>query len=251
VFGAHRLTTTRADGDFRIDAPADELAARRRAVIDLPWVWLRQVHGADVLLVDDAAAAPRVAGREGDALVTRAPGVVLAVQTADCGPVVLASPEGVIGVAHAGWRGLVAGVVERTVDTMRSLGATTIVAELGPCIGPECYEFGADDLRTVVRRFGPEVEAATAQGRPALDVRAAARQAAAARDVPLAVVGACVACERDGYYSHRARQEQGRMATIVWHEGTRHEGTRHEGTQHEDTRHAGTEHDRVAGEGPT
>ena len=52
MFGAHRLTTTRADGDFRIDAPPAELASRRRALVDLPWVWLRQVHGADVLVVD-------------------------------------------------------------------------------------------------------------------------------------------------------------------------------------------------------
>ncbi len=72
MFGAHRLTTTRADGDFRIDAPPAELASRRRALVDLPWVWLRQVHGADVLVVADRADAVRVAGRAGDALVTSA-----------------------------------------------------------------------------------------------------------------------------------------------------------------------------------
>ena len=93
------------------------------------------------------------------------PGCALAVLTADCAPVALASPEGVFGVAHAGWRGLVAGVLERTVDAMRALGATEIGAVLGPCIRAECYEFGPADLDRVAARLGDGVRATTAVGR--------------------------------------------------------------------------------------
>src|SRR6185436_1618167 len=93
-------TTTRDQGDFAIDGDAEALHRRRRSVVDHPWVWLRQVHGAGVEVVT-AATAARVAGVEGDGLVTAEGGLVLAVQTADCLPVVLWSDEGVIGAAHA------------------------------------------------------------------------------------------------------------------------------------------------------
>jgi YfiH family protein len=177
------------------------------------------VHGAEVHVIEGPDDAAAIAGRDGDALVTRAAGVVLAVQTADCGPIVLDSREGVIAVAHAGWRGLEAGVIERTVDAMRELGATTIAGVLGPSIGPECYEFGADDLAEVAARLGPEARARTAAGSPALDVRAAARRAAADRGITLQVSDVCTACDaEDRYFSHRARQDIGRMATIVWRE---------------------------------
>ncbi len=96
-------------------------------------------------------------GVEGDALVTTRPGVVLAVLTADCAPVALASPEGVVAVAHAGWKGAEVGILEATVEVMRAHGATHIDAALGPCIGPCCYEFGPADLDRLAARFGPAV----------------------------------------------------------------------------------------------
>ncbi|HMC67930.1 MAG TPA: polyphenol oxidase family protein, partial [Mycobacteriales bacterium] len=80
--------------------------------------------------------------------MTATPGCVLAVQVADCVPIALVAASAV-GVVHAGWRGLVAGVVGKSVDAMRGLGATEIEAIVGPCIEPACYEFGASDLETV------------------------------------------------------------------------------------------------------
>src|SRR5262245_4731516 len=119
---AYATTTTKADGDFQIDGDPATLDAARRAVVDRPWVWLRQVHGDRVCVVD-ASTVGDVCGTEADALVTTDLDVVLAVHTADCVPVTLIDPAGVVAVAHAGWKGLEAGILQRTVDAMVGLGA--------------------------------------------------------------------------------------------------------------------------------
>lgn len=204
-------TTGRADGDM--SARADGAAARRRAVVDLPWSVPDQVHGAGVIVVDGPGAGD---GEEADALVTACRNVAIAVVSADCAPVVLASPEGVIGVAHAGWRGLEAGVLPATIDAMRLLGATRLTGVLGPCIHAECYEFGSADLQRLAARFGPAVLARDAGGRPALDVPAAVAASLAERDVVLgAGAGVCTACS-GAHWSWRARGEHARQATVVW-----------------------------------
>jgi len=176
------------------------------------WSWLCQVHGATVRVVD---APGGVQGAEGDALVTAVPGVALAVFTADCAPVALSSPEGIVGVVHAGWRGTEAGVVEAAVAAMRELGATHVEAVLGPCIRAECYEFGEHDLDRVAARFGAAVRGRTSAGRPSLDLPATV--AAALVGVGAELVddhGGCTACSRD-WFSHRARGETQRQATVV------------------------------------
>lgn len=190
-----------------------DVAARRRAVVDLPWTWLRQVHGAEVVRVRTPGDG---AGSRADAAVTTEAGCALAVLTADCAPVALGSPEGVVGVAHAGWRGLLAGVVERTVERMRALGATEVAAALGPCIHRQCYEFGPEHLDRLTARLGEAVRATSTTGTPALDVPAAVRSALAAVGVTdLDEVGRCTACDPE-YFSWRARRDMGRQAVVVW-----------------------------------
>ncbi len=217
--GVCSITTERLDGDFALGCDASELDARRRAVVDVPWVWLRQVHGSTVHTVD-ADTVSAVCGREGDALVTRDPDLALAVQTADCVPVVLVSPEGPFGVAHAGWRGLEAGVLEATVASLHAIGARTIVARVGPCLRTGCYEFGADDLGRLESRFGPGIRGVTAAGSPALDLLAVVHRTLGRAGVVEAPIGSdgppCTACEPQRYFSHRARAEPGRMATVAW-----------------------------------
>lgn len=183
-------------------------------MLDRPWSWLRQVHGHHVVVVDAPGAQ---AGVEGDGLVSADRGAALAVFTADCAPVALAGDTGVIGVAHAGWRGLVAGVIPRTVERMRTLGAEQIAAALGPCIHAECYEFSVGDLDTVAQHLGDVVRSHTSGGRPALDMQAAV--AASLERAGVALVhdaGVCTACAASDYYSHRARAETERQATLVW-----------------------------------
>lgn len=212
--------TGRAEGDLGAasergpDGPSSACLRRREAVAPLPWTWLRQVHGGDVVVV---RAPGEHAGAEADAAVTGVRGAALAILTADCAPVAFASPEGVLGVAHAGWRGLVAGVVEATASHMRALGATSIEAALGPCIHPECYEFGAADLDEVAARLGPRVRATTRQGDPALDVPAAVAQACRRAEVDLVWSSpVCTACDVDGSFSHRSRADEERQALVAW-----------------------------------
>jgi len=154
-------------------------------------------------------------GVTGDALVTAAPDVALAVFTADCAPVALVSPEGVIGMVHAGWRGLEAGVVDNAVETMRRMGATRIDAALGPCIRPGCYEFGDVDLDRLAARLGPSIRARTSAGRPALDLPAAVSAALERAGAALVTDrGDCTACSEE-WFSHRARGEEQRQATVI------------------------------------
>jgi YfiH family protein len=212
--------TDRSDGDLghqgrwvAVDQVDSAVIERRRAVLDRPWSWLRQVHGSRVIVVDEPGGG---AGEEGDASVSTVPGAALVVLTADCAPIALSSAEGVIGVVHAGWRGLVAGVVDETVSEMRRLGATEIEAALGPCIHPECYEFSPADLDVVAARLGDKVRGRTSSGAPALDVPAAVRATLARADVTLSHDAAiCTACSAD-HFSHRARGDVGRQATVVW-----------------------------------
>ncbi len=187
--------------------------------------WLDQVHGSGVVAVghrsapDDGCATVGVSAvfaGTGDALVTDAPECALAVLAADCASIALGSEEGVFGAVHAGWRGLVAGVVDKAVAAMRAMGATAVVGALGPCICPGCYEFSEADLAEVAAVHGDGVRGTTAAGRPALDlsaVVAAALAASGAREV--AGAGACTACA-GGYFSHRARGDSGRQALVVW-----------------------------------
>ena len=112
---------------------------------------VHQVHSADVVTVSD----PGDGGDRADALVTATPGLGLAVLTADCGPVLFADPgAGVVGAAHAGWKGAVGGVIEATLDAMERLGASRdrVRAALGPTIGPSAYEVGPDFHAAVTDR---------------------------------------------------------------------------------------------------
>ena len=116
-----------------------------------------QVHGIDVAVVDTPWKPGE--GPRADALVSRRPGLALVVITADCAPVLFAA-DGIVAAAHAGWRGAVAGVLEATLDAMRQLGAQDIRACVGPCIGQDSYEVGADVADRVdpafLRSGGPQ-----------------------------------------------------------------------------------------------
>jgi copper oxidase (laccase) domain-containing protein len=175
---------------------------------------MQQVHGADVLTVE----GPGLAG-PADALVTTTPGLALLAKGADCGTLALAADEGVVGVAHAGWRGLVAGIVDAVAGAFSALGAPSPVALLGPCIGPCCYAFGAADLETVVGELGPEVRGSTSTGAPALDLRAAVAGSCARAGIDLVHVDPrCTACADEGrsLYSHRARGDLERHGVLAW-----------------------------------
>ena len=124
---------------------------------------LSQVHGAQV--VHATTVWPAGEGPRADAMVTDRPGIALGIITADCAPVLLCDPDaGVVGAAHAGWRGALAGVLQATVAAMRMLGARQVSAAIGPCIGQASYEVGAD-LRDAVLARDPADSRFFAPGR--------------------------------------------------------------------------------------
>lgn len=218
----------RSDGDFAIDSDPDELAEARNRLAEGPWTTLQQVHGANVVVVEEPGAQR---GAAADACVSRCVGARMSVQTADCAPLVIAS-EGLVGLAHAGWRGIVAGVVTATSDLMGALGAKEQHALLGPCIAAADYEFGAADLDLVASVAGDCVRSSTPQGRSALDLAAAVRaQCADAGVASFSVVGPSHSTQTSNpspfstvpfstsdprWYSHRCRGENQRQATVAW-----------------------------------
>jgi YfiH family protein len=197
---------------------ADAVAANRgrlRAELALPAEpsWLEQIHGARVLDLDREPLAPA------DGAVTARAGVVCAVLTADCLPVVLCDRAGArVGVAHAGWRGLLAGVLPAAVAAFRQDPAE-ILAWLGPAIGPAAYEVGADVRDPFVAR-SPRAErwfARNARGRWQADLYGLARDSLAAAGVRSVHGGGyCTFTEAERFFSHRREAPCGRMATLAW-----------------------------------
>lgn len=171
-------------------------------------VGLTQVHGIDVATV----TAPWRAGDgpRADAMVTDRPGVALGVITADCGPVLFAdAAAGVIGAAHAGWRGAVAGVLEATIAAMIALGAQAerIVAAVGPCIGQSSYEVAAD-LRDAVLAHDAADARFFAAGRPErwqFDLAGYCAARLRAAGVSVAHAAADTAADPERFFSHRRR----------------------------------------------
>jgi len=207
-------------GDHVGDDPA--VVARNRAALATAitaaagvdphrWVWVRQVHGAGVYLATGPGRDPAPAA---DAIVSAERGLALAVVTADCAPLVLASDDAV-GVVHAGHPGLALGVIEAAVTRLREIGTGAVRAFLGPCIRAPRYEFGPTDLARFVAQFGPGVERRTDDGRPALDIPAAI--AVVLDRMGVADFVDCGVCTSgsDGYFSFRRDRATGRQATIV------------------------------------
>ncbi len=235
--GVHALSTTRRGGVSR--APFDDGAgggglnlgthvgddpqavARNRALLrtHLPSepAWLTQVHGTHVLDAASVSGAPVA-----DASISTQPGLVCAIMTADCLPVLLADAGGrVVGAAHAGWRGLAAGVLENTVEAMQAAGATRVLAWLGPAIGPDAFEVG-EDVRSAFAHLGPQAEAAFrpldgAGGKCLANLPLLARLTLGRAGVSdVAGGGDCTVSHPAQFYSFRRDRITGRMASLIW-----------------------------------
>src|SRR5262245_41105133 len=198
------LATHVGDMSSAVHENRDRLARAHRLRSPDEWVRLDQVHGPDVVTVHEPGVRATA-----DAAVTAVPGLPLVVLTADCAPIALVDDRAV-GVIHAGWRGLLAGVVATAVAALRAVGDGEVRAEIGPCIRPAHYEFGADDLATLAARFGPTVVGETVDGHPALDLAAGARLAFAECGVhDVTDSGVCTFADRR-FFSHRRDGVTGR-----------------------------------------
>lgn len=203
-------------GDHVGDRPAHVAENRRRLLQHLPAEprWLQQVHGIrclDAALVDDRP--------EADAAFTAAPGVVCAVLTADCLPVLLCDAEGtVVAAAHAGWRGLAAGVLENTVATMGQPGKQ-LLAWLGPAIGPENFEVGAAvrDLFIAHDAGAAAAFVPGVAGKWQCNIYLLAQQRLLSLGVrPTMNPEYCTVRDSEQFYSYRRDGITGRMASLIW-----------------------------------
>ena len=199
------------------DDPATVAAnrARLRALLPAEPCWLNQVHGTAVVDLATYGGVP-----DADAAVSRKPGAVCVVMTADCLPVLLCDRAGtVVGAAHAGWRGLQGGVIEATTRAM-GVPAGDLMAWLGPAIGPEAFEVG-DEVRAAFVADDPAAAAAFRPAGPAgkwlADLYLLARQRLAALGVAGVYGGdACTFTEAARFFSYRRDGRTGRMASLVW-----------------------------------
>jgi YfiH family protein len=195
------------------------------------FVFARQVHGAGVRIVGDAdrgsgSYALDDAIPDVDALVTSTPGVVLAILTADCVPIVLHDPlAGVLACVHAGWRGTVAGVCAAAVAAMQTLGSSPagIIAALGPAMSPDLYQVGPDVHQAVTQSFGPAAPALlrpdSHDGRWLLDLWSANRLALQEAGIPAAQIHVTDIptgpAGHDCFFSDRAARPCGRLALVA------------------------------------
>lgn len=209
-----------ADGDD--PAVVTRNRAQLAALAGLPSAphWLKQVHGTDVVRVD-VPAEPSAPEPVADALVTSEPGVVLAILTADCLPVVFAAKDGrEIAAAHAGWPGLSKGMLEATLAAMRT-PATEVIAWIGPAAGPQRYEVGENVFDAFVTQdagaaaaFAPTRPGHWLADLPTLARRRLVAQGLAADDIHGGDL--CTISEPDRFFSHRRDGRSGRIATLAW-----------------------------------
>jgi YfiH family protein len=212
------------------DAPAAVTENRRRlgtaAGLPAEPMWLSQVHGTNVADLDAPADAGAGADfhasgplRPADAAFTRRRGRVCAMLTADCLPVLLAADSGgLVAAAHAGWRGLAAGVIENTVKALQ-VAPEKLMAWLGPAIGAEHFEVGAEVREALLKGdLGAEAAfAPNARGRFMADLGELARRRLAALGVGRIYGGGqCTYADPDRYFSHRRDGVTGRQATLIW-----------------------------------
>ena len=205
------LMTMRAFGDVSVPGVREKLAG----LLPAQPAWLRQVHGTTVV---DAAGTTGRPGADGS--VARGAGAVCIVMAADCMPVLLADAGGsVVAAAHAGWRGMCAGVIEAAVDAMK-VEPSRVLAWLGPAIGPERYEVGEEVREAFVARDERASEAFRPAQRPGhwmLDLYRVARQRLEARGVTsIHGGGYCTHSESERFFSFRRDRTAERMAAAVW-----------------------------------
>lgn len=202
------------------DDPADvganrERLARELGVVGERLVWMEQVHGTDVAVVDGPVEAPLPAT---DALVTRTPGLVLCVLVADCVPVLLADPvAGVVAAVHAGREGLRQGVVPATLAAMRRLGSRPgdTTALLGPAVCGADYEVPRA-MQAEVARVAPAAAVRTRAGTPGLDLRAGLAELLTRAGVAQVVHDPRCTVEDRRLFSHRRDGVTGRQAGVTW-----------------------------------
>ena len=201
-------------GDDPAHVIANRLLLKQQLALPSEPIWLNQVHGCQVI-----KASALASGAMADASYSREVGVVCAVMTADCLPLLLCSEDGLsVAVVHCGWRGLLAGIIEQVLI---NIGSGSLLAWMGPAIGPQAFVVGSEVRQLFIDKNPDHVQAFFKQsdGQWLADLYKIAR-------TDLGTVGInqiyggdrCTYSDSDRFFSHRRQGVTGRMATLIWRE---------------------------------
>jgi YfiH family protein len=192
-------------GDDR-DLVAQNREALRKLVSQERLVFMNQVHGDTVIEVDENVNSPVTA----DAIITRTPGLPLVVLVADCLPILISSPA-VVGAVHAGRKGVLNGIISKTVSAMRALGATDLEAKIGPAICKACYEVDLEMYQAAIEQK-PELSTTLSSHR--LDLTRAAKFQLESAGVKVSTLDICTA-HNANYFSYRRDGTTGRSSGVI------------------------------------
>lgn len=202
-------------GDHVEDSPGAVLENRRRLTdtFDIQPAWLRQVHGVAVVEADPGRIA------EADGSWTSTPGIACTAMTADCLPALFCNRAGTrVAAAHAGWRGLAAGVLEATVDSL-GVAPAEVLVWLGPAIGPQAFEVGPEVREAFVQQLPGAAQAFVPSRNPGkfmADIYQLARLRLAARGVTAVYGGGLCTVSDPRFFSYRRSPRTGRFASLIW-----------------------------------
>ena len=202
------------DGDFSVaQQPENYLADNQRKLYKGEWNWLTQEHGTEIVWLEDDE---RSLGIRGDALATISSQKVIAITVADCLPLLLTEQSGILSLMHLGWRGIEEGLLEKTLQFIRTKRSEPITAVLGPCIDTCCYEFGQNELRILVEKYGEKIVGRTNKGSIAFDMRACVKEILKSFNVDIKYEeDSCTKCD-SRYWSFRADGTDKRQVMIAW-----------------------------------
>ena len=202
------------DGDFSVaQQPENYLAENQRKLYKGEWNWLTQEHGTEIVWLEDDE---RSLGIRGDALATISSQKVISITVADCLPLLLTEQSGILSLMHLGWRGIEGGLLEKTLQFIRSKSSESITAVLGPCIDTCCYEFGQNELRILVEKYGEKIVGRTNKGSIAFDMRACVKEILKSSNVEIKYEeDSCTKCD-SRYWSFRADGTGKRQVMIAW-----------------------------------
>lgn len=212
--------TVKADGNF--DLQAEDVVANRAAIVARPWIVTTQVHGNQVVVIDDLNISSLGAGEsfwagQADAIVTTRGDIALSVRSADCATAILFAENGMFAAVHCGWKGIAANVFGTTADVLRTSGAKKIQAVIASMIGPECYEFAPDVIQQLSQQLGVDVRGETAWQTPALDMPNAVEASCQIAGIDiLARIEQCTGCVDELYWSYRRRNDAQRQGIVAW-----------------------------------
>lgn len=218
----HGFTTREPGGRLALGADYPRIA-KELGVPEEAIVTLKQVHSDRVFVLENNRSYATYRTYTGDALVTGEKGTIIAVRTADCVPILLYDPDHrVIAAVHAGWRGVIAGVIENTIAVMKGKFKTApsnLVVAMGAALCPGCFEIGPEVADAFRKKYGSRLAISSGKGdKSYLDLRKACEitlNDPGVRSEKIEVLSHCTACEPDLFYSYRRGDKDGRMFGFI------------------------------------